>query len=140
MPFANPGPYPIPSETIILSGGAEVGGPQYSKYHRYQPNYEAVVDTHEYEDGGASFVIRSDTAPIIFLFEYAGYLLEDEAVILDNHRADAYGPAFGFELTDPRSGQVWQDVHYAPDEWEEDHDIIQTLNTRIVRLIKRPPF
>lgn len=138
MPFGSPGPYPIPSETIILSGGAEVGGPQYTKYHRYQPDYDAVVDTHEYDDGGASYVIRNDTAPIIFLFEYAGHLLSEESDILDDHRAEAFGPAFGFELTDPRTGEVFQDVHYAPDGWEEDHRIIQTLNERIVRLIKRP--
>lgn len=135
MAFGSPGPYPIPSETIILSGGAEVGGPQYTKYHRYQPDYDAVTDRHDYEDGGASFVVRSEAAPIVFLFEYAGNLLAEEADILDDHRADAFGQAFGFELTDPRTGEVFTDVHYL--EWEEDHRIIQTTNERIVRLIKR---
>lgn len=136
MPLFSPGPYPIPSVTVITSGGASVGGPQYTKYHRYQPSFDDVVDTHEYEDGGASFVMRNDTAPIIFLFEYAGHLLSEESDILDEHHHHAFGPAFGFELTDPRTDEVFQDVHYL--EWEEDHDIIQTLNRRIVRLVKRP--
>lgn len=135
MAFGNPGPYPIPSETIITSGGASVGGPQYLKYHHYQPSYVDVTDEHVYEDGGSSFVLRNDTAPTIFLFEYDG-LLDEEAAILDNHRADAFGNAFGFELTDPRTEEVFQDVHYL--EWEEDHLLIETMNSRIVRLIKRP--
>lgn len=135
MSFGSPGPYPIPSVTVILSGGAEVGGPQYLKYHRFQPAYDEVVDEHVYEDLGASYVLANDTAPIVFLFEYDG-LLEDEAAILDNHRADAFGSAFEFELTDPRTDEVFQGVRYL--EWEEDHRLIQTINSRIVRLIKRP--
>lgn len=135
MSFGSPGPYPIPSVTVILSGGAEVGGPQYLKYHRFQPAYDGVVDEHVYEDLGASYVLANDTAPIVFLFEYDG-LLEDEAAILDNHRADAFGSAFEFELTDPRTDEVFQGVRYL--EWEEDHRLIQTINSRIVRLIKRP--
>lgn len=134
MAFGSPGPYPIPSEIIVTSGGS-TGGPQYLKYHRYQPSYGEVTDEHTYEDGGASFVLRNDNAPIIFLFEYDG-LLDDEAAILDTHRADAFGNAFGFQLTDPRTDEVFEDVHYF--EWEEDHLLIETVNRRIVRLIKRP--
>lgn len=135
MPFSNPGPYPIPSVTVITSGGQEVGGPPYLKFHQYQPSYADVVDEHIYEDAGASYVIANENAPIIFLFEYDG-LLEEEAAILDDHRADAFGNAFGFELTNPRTGEVFTDVHYL--DWEEDHRLIQTINSRIVRLIKRP--
>lgn len=135
MPFGSPGPYPIPAETIITSGGVEVGGPQYLKFRQFTPSYDEVTDQHTYEDGGASFVLRNDTAPIVFLFEYDG-LLEEEAAILDNHRADAFGSAFGFELTNPRTEEVFQDVHYL--EWAEDHLLIETVNKRIIRLIKRP--
>lgn len=134
--MSNPGPYPIPSETVITSGGVEVAGPQYTKYHRFQPDYESVVDAHVYEDGGASYVSRNDVAPIIFLFEYANNLLSEESDVLDYHRATAFGPLYGFELTDPRTGEIFQDVHYL--EWSEDHRIIQTFNERVVRLIKRP--
>lgn len=135
MAFGSPGPYPIPSVTVITSGGAEVGGPPYLKFRQYQPSYEDVTDEHVYEDGGASYVLANDVAPIIFLFEYDG-LLEEEAAILDNHRADAFGPAFPFVLTNPRTGQVFSGVRYL--EWEEDHQLIQTINSRIVRLIWRP--
>lgn len=137
MPVGSPGAYPIPSETIVTSGGASVGGPQYMKFHQYQPLYEDVIDTHVYEDGGASYVSRNPAhqAPIIFLFEYRGNLLEDEVAILDNHRADAFGPLYGFELTNPRTAQVFQDVHYL--DWNEDHTLI-TMNHRIVRLVWRP--
>lgn len=134
MPFGSPGPYPIPSETISTTGGVFVGGPPYMKYHRYQPSYEEVTEAHIYEDGGASYLLLNDEAPIIFLFEYDG-LSEDEVAVLDNHRADAFGNAYGFEFTDPRSGQVIQDVHYF--EWDEDHTKTWS-NRRIVRLIKRP--
>ena len=137
MPFGTPGPYPLPSVTLITSGGIETGGPQYLKYHRYQPSYEDVVDTHVYDDGGASYVSRSNTPPIIFLFFYDG-LLSGEAAILDNHRADAHGPLYGFTLTDPRTDQVLTNVHYLVDGWEEDHRLIETINTRTVRLIWRP--
>lgn len=135
MAFGSPGPYPIPAETIITSGGVEVGGPPYLKYHRFQPSYEDVTDQHIYEDGGDSFVLRNDTAPTVFLFEYDG-LLDDDVAILDNHRADAFGSAFGFELTDPHTEEVFQNVHYL--DWSEDHLLIETVNKRIVRLIKRP--
>lgn len=135
MAFGSPGPYPIPSVTVITSGGAEVGGPPYLKFHQYQPSYEDVTDEHLYEDLGASYVLANDTAPIIFLFEYDG-LLEEEAAILDNHRADAFGSAFPFTLTNPRTEQVFTGVRYL--EWEEDHRLIQTINSRVVRLIWRP--
>lgn len=135
MPFGSPGAYPIPSVTVVTSGGVEVGGPQYLKYHRFQPSYDEVTDEHIYDDGGASYVLYNDTAPIIFLFEYDG-LLDDEAAILDNHRADAFGNAFGFQLTDPRTEEVIENVHYF--EWDEDHLLIETVNRRSVRLIKRP--
>lgn len=137
MPVGSPGPYPIPSVTVILSGGAEVGGPQYLKYHRYQPAYEDVVDTHVYEDGGASYLSRNSQAPIVFLFVYDG-LLAEEAAILDSHRADAFGPLYGFTLTDPRNGDMFTGVHYMPDNFEEDHRLIDTINSRTVRLIWRP--
>lgn len=134
MPFGTPGPYPIPSETIVTTGGVIVGGPPYMKYHRFQPSYDDVTDEHLYEDGGASFVLFNDEAPIIFLFEYDG-LDGDQHAILDNHRFDAFGKAFGFEFTDPRSGQVITDVHYL--DWTEDH-LKTWINSRTVRLIKRP--
>lgn len=135
MPFGSPGEYPIPSVTVITSGGASVGGPPYLKFHQYQPSYEDVTDEHLYEDLGASYVLANDVAPIVFLFEYDG-LLEEEAAILDSHRADAFGSAFSFTLTNPRTEQVFTGVRYL--EWEEDHRLIQTINSRIVRLIWRP--
>jgi hypothetical protein len=135
MAFGSPGPFPIPSVTVITSGGAEVGGPQYLKFHQYQPSYADVIDEHVYEDGGVSYVLANDTAPIVFLFEYDG-LLEAEAATLDNHRSDAFGPAFPFELTNPRTGQVFQGVRYL--EWDEDHRLYQTINSRVVRLVWRP--
>src|SRR5688500_2722833 len=119
MPFGSPGPYPIPSETIITSGGVEVAGPRYIKFWQFVPSYDEVVDEHIYEDEGASYVIRNDTAPIIFLFEYPGNIDEDESAILDDHRADAFGKAFGFELTNPRTLEVFQDVHYL--DSQDDH-------------------
>lgn len=136
MAYGSPGPYPTPSVTVITSGGAEAGGPPYLKYHRFQPAYEDVIDTHIYDDGGASYVSRNDQAPIVFLFFYDG-LLDTEAAILDNHRADAGGPLFGFTLTDPRNGDIITNVHYLVDGWEEDHRLIETINTRTVRLIWR---
>jgi hypothetical protein len=135
--FGNPGPYPTPSITVITSGGAEVGGPPYLKYHRFQPSYEDVIDTHVYEDGGASYVSRNDQAPIVFLFFYDG-LTTEQVVILDDHRSDAHGPFYGFELTDPRNGDVFTNVHYLPDGWDEDHRLINTINTRTIRLVWRP--
>lgn len=135
MSVGSPGPYPIPAETIVTSGGATVGGPQFLKFHQYQPDYGDVTDEHVYEDGGASRFLRNDSAPITFVFEYDG-LLEEEAAILDEHRADAFGGAYGFELTNPRTLQVFQDVHYL--EWDEDHQLYETINKRTVRLIKRP--
>lgn len=134
MAFGSPGPYPIPSETVITSGGASVPGPPYLKYHRYQPSYDDVTDEHEYEDGGASYVLANDQAPIIFLFEYDG-LNQDQHAILDNHRADAFGKAFGFEFTDPRTSQEFTNVHYH--EWDEDHTKVWS-SKRVVQLIWRP--
>lgn len=135
MSFGSPGPYPTPSETIITSGGASVGGPIYMKFRQFVPSYDDVVDEHIYEDEGASYLIRTDTAPIIFLFEYPGNIDEDDAAILDNHRADAFGKAFGFELTNPRTGEVFQNVHYL--DGQDDHDKVW-MQKRVIRLIWRP--
>lgn len=129
MPYGSPGPYPIPS------GGTGLNGPQYTKYRQFDPSWDDVTDTHTYEDGGASYLALNDNAPIAFLFEYAGNLLEEEAEILRDHRNDAGGQLFGFELTDPRTGQVFQNVHYL----ESDDDHIKTwMQQRTVRLIWRP--
>lgn len=137
MAFGSPGTYPTPATTVITSGGAEVGGPPYLKYHRYQPSYEDVIDTHVYEDGGASYLGRNDQAPIIFLFLYDGLLTADVA-ILDNHKADAFGPLFGFTFIDPRNGDMFTNVHYLVDGQDEDHRLIDTINSRTVKLVWRP--
>lgn len=124
MPFGSPGPYPTPA----------AGGPQYLKFHQYQPSYEDVTDEHVYEDGGSSYVLANDVAPIIFLFEYDG-LEEDLIAPIDAHRADAFGSAFGFGFTNPRTDQVFTNVHYL--DWSEDHRKTWN-NSRTVRLIWRP--
>ena len=136
MPRGTPGPYPIPSETIITSGGVSVGGPPYMKFRQFNPSYNDVTIEHIYEDGGASHVTSNDDAPIIFLFEYPGHLLEEEAQILDGHLADAFGKLYGFELTNPHTNEVFQDVHYL--EVQDDHTKINTMQSRIVKLIWRP--
>jgi hypothetical protein len=129
MPYSDPGPYPIPS------GGTGSNGPILMKFRQFSPTWDDVTDEHIYEDGGASYVSFNDTAPIIFLFEYPGHLLQEEAAILDEHYNDAGGKLFGFELTNPRTLEVFQDVHYL--EREDDHEKTW-MESRIVRLIKRP--
>lgn len=124
MPFGSPDAFPTPAE----------GGPQFLKFHQYQPSYDDVMDEHIYEDGGASYVLFNDTAPIIFLFEYDG-LEEDLVSTVDAHRADAFGKAFGFEFTNPRTDEEFTDVHYL--DWDEDHRKTWN-NRRTVRLIWRP--
>lgn len=125
MAFGSPGPYPIPA----------IGGPQYIKFRQFVPSYDEMVDEHEYDDGGASYVLRNDVAPIIFLFEYPGNIDENEVGILDDHRADAFGKAFGFDLTDPRTGDEFENVHYL--DSKDDHEKVW-MQQRTVRLIWRP--
>lgn len=129
MPFGDPGPYPIPS------GGTGANGPQYTKFRQFRPDYDEVSDTHIYEDGGASYVLFNDSAPIIFLFEYAGNLLVEEAMPLDEHYEFAAGQVFGFTLTNPRTDQVFTNVHYLEDE--DDHSKTW-MQQRTNRLIWRP--
>lgn len=129
MPFTDPGAYPIPS------GGTGSNGPQYTKFRQFSPSYDDVTDEHIYEDGGASFVTFNDDAPIIFLFEYAGNLLEEDAQILDEHYANAGGKAYGFILTNPRTDEVFTNVHYL--EHRDDHEKTWT-QSRFNKLIWRP--
>lgn len=135
MSLGNPFAYPIPNQVVDTSGG-EIAAPQWLKFHQYQQAYDEVSDRHDYEDGGASFTIRNDTAPIRWLIIYDG-LLEDEAAIFDAHRADAFGEVYGFSLTNPRTGVTYTDVHY-DEGFEEDHVLYQTINRRVIHLIKRP--
>lgn len=130
MPFGDPGAYPTPG------GGTGANGPQWLKLHIYQPTYGDVTEKHIYEDGGASFVTFNDTAPIRILIVYDG-LLDSEAEILDDHRADAFGEVYEFTFTDPRTAMVYTGVHY-DEGHEEDHRLIETINNRTIRLIKRP--
>lgn len=129
MPYGDPGPYPIPS------GGTGNNGPIYMKFRQFSPRFDDVTNEHVYEDGGASHVAFNDSAPIVFLFEYPGNLLEEDAEILDEHYANAGGRLFGFELTNPRTLEVFQNTHYL--EREDDHEKTW-LQSRIVRLIWRP--
>lgn len=130
MPFGDPGPYPIPG------GGTGANGPQWLKLHIFQPSYEDVTDKHIYEDGGASYLTRNDTAPIRIEIRYDG-LLDSEAAVLDGHRADAFGEVYDFPFTDPRTSITYTGVHY-DEGHEEDHRLIETINSRRVHLIKRP--
>lgn len=130
MPFGSPGPYPVPG------GGTGSNGPQWLKLHIFQPSYEDVTDKHIYEDGGASFVLFNDTAPIRIEIRYDG-LLTGEAAILDAHRADAFGEAYEFTFFDARTNTTLTGVHY-DESFEEDHILIETVNKRTVHLIKRP--
>jgi hypothetical protein len=133
MSFGNPGAYPIP--------GASTGygiGPEWLKFHEFQPDYQQVTNRHEYEDGGASFLIINDTAPILWTIEYDGLEVGSGVgvSIIDAHRADAFGEVYGFSLTNPRTSVTYTDVHYLP-EFEEDHRKTW-INRRVIRLIKRP--
>lgn len=126
MSFGSPGVFPMPAS----------GGPQYLYFRQMQPGYEEITDRHDYDDGGASFVLRNDTAPIIFVLKYDG-LSVAEAATLYAHRADAFGEAFGFSLTNPRTSQTYTNVHYAPDGWKEDHTKTW-INSLEITLIWRP--
>ena len=112
-----------------------IEGPRWNKFHIFQPEYDQVTDEHEYDDGGASYLTRNDNAPIVFLCEYQPNLSAVNARTLDAHRAEAFGKAYGFDFTDPRTGVTYNDVHYL--EWSEDHGKIWK-QSRIVKLIKRP--
>ena len=135
MSFGSPGPFPIPGLSTIHGIG-----PPWLKMHEFQPDYNKVMDRHEYEDGGASFVIYNVQAPVLWLIEYDG--LDGifggplDYHVLDSHRADAFGQAYGFNFTNPRTGYLYTDVHY-DESFEEDHEKVWT-NKRSIHLIKRP--
>lgn len=110
-------------------------GPMWLKLHPFQPDYEAVIERHEYEDRGASFVQYNDEGVLRWVIEYDGLDL-DEAAVLDGHRAEAFGGLFSFSFTNPRTGVTYTDVRY-DEEFGEDHTNIG-INQRTIRLIKRP--
>lgn len=110
-------------------------GPMWLKMHQYQQAYAEVTDKHIYDDGGASFVSRNDTAPIRWVMEYDGADL-DEVAVLDGHRAEAFGELYGFTFVNPRTAVSYSGVHYDED-FDEDHTKIG-INSRVIHLIKRP--
>lgn len=110
-------------------------GPMWLKMHPFQPDYAEVTDKHVYEDAGASFVSRNDTATLRWLLEYDG-LSDLESDVLDAHRAEAFGELFGFTFVNPRTGGSVSDVHY-DESFDEDHSKVG-INKRVIRLIKRP--
>lgn len=127
MPVGSPGAFPMPS----------AGGPQYAKFHMFEPAYSEVTDKHVYEDGGASFQTFNSSAPIRIVIEYDGYTLTELAT-LKAHRADAFGEVYGFSIAIPASwgGGTLTDVHY-DESFEEDH--AKTWEQRrVIHLIKRP--
>jgi hypothetical protein len=113
-------------------------GPQWSKFHQFQPAYKEVTDKHIYEDGGASFLTFDDTAPIRWTIIYEDFLLLAEVAVLDAHRAEAFGEVYGFSLYNARDGVTYTGVHY-DEEFSEDHSHMYTnSNSREIHLIKRP--
>lgn len=135
MPLGSPGPYPIPG--LITAHGV---GPPWLKMHEFQPDYNAVVSAHLYEDSGASFVAFNDTGPILFAIDYDGldgvYGAGLDYHVLDSHRADALGQVYGFTFTNPRTNITYTDVHY-DSQFDEDHRKTW-INKRTIHLIKRP--
>lgn len=130
MSFGSPGAFPMVGVSTAYGTS-----PPYLKFHQFQGTYSEVTSTHIYEDGGASFVLYNDTAPIRFEITYAG-LTEAQVAVLDAHRADAFGEVYGFSLTNPRTLATYSNVHY-DSEFAEDH--IKTWNnSRTIHLIKRP--
>lgn len=130
MPFGSPGAYPVPGASTAYGTG-----PQWLKMHQFQPQYQAVTDSHEYEDGGASFVTFNDVAPILWVIEYNG-LSEAQSAVIDGHRADAFGAAYEFTFFNPRNSTTYQRIHYVVD-FQEDHRKTWN-NSRIVKLIQLP--
>lgn len=110
-------------------------GPMWLKMHPFQPDYSGVIERHDYEDRGASFVSHSDEGVLRWLIEYDGLEI-DEVAVLDGHRAEAFGELFGFSFINPRTGVTFTDVHY-DESFEEDHSKIW-INQRVIHLIKRP--
>lgn len=126
MPFGSPGAFPTPS----------AGGPPILKFRQLEPDFAAIIDRHDYEDGGASWVALNDTGPIYFLLEYNGLTVAQAALILTHH-SDAGHELFGFNFTNPRTSTAFTEVHYAPDGWEEDHSKYWIISLKI-KLVKYP--
>jgi hypothetical protein len=113
----------------------DAGGARWLKFTSMPYSFTTVQDSHEYEDGGMSFISRADVAPREFDLVYDG-LSEDEAAVFDSHFDDAVGELWGFTFRD-RDGNVWADTRYKKDGYAVDHNKVWT-QSRHVRLIWRP--
>lgn len=116
--------FPLPSE----------GGPMWTVYYPQPPEFQVDVGT-PYKSGGVDFWVRSDDKTYRFIFVYEG-LDELEAQILDDHNESAFDTAYGFDFTDPRTGELFTSVHY--EKYERPAHVKVKNQKRSVVLIKRP--
>lgn len=102
------------------------------KYSVLPPDYKAITTVREYEDGGASFNTRSNSAPQRWILEYNG-LTASQLSTLDAHYASA-GLNQSFNFVD-RAGTTQTNVYY--ESYEKDH-VKSWVNSVRITLIKRP--
>lgn len=128
-----PSQFPTP---FNASFPLEPSGPIISKLLDLPIEYPATV-IKEFKDGGVSIGLSNVNGVIRIELTYDG-LFESEAAVLDNHVESAKFQFYGFTFRHPRTGVLYNDVHY--ETFERDHPVPFGRNrqSRHIILIKRP--
>jgi len=128
-----PAQYPTPFKAAFPS---EPAGPMYVKLLDLAIEYPGAV-VKLFKDGGASIGLSNANGVLRFEFTYDGLTLA-EAATLDGHVASAIFEFYGFQFRHPRTGTLYNDVHY--EIYEPDHPVPNGMSqqSRHIILIKRP--
>lgn len=95
--------YPVPT----------AGGPQYSYLQKLADQYDTL--SSQFATKGRDYRARSTQRIVRWLIEYDFFIVEADWETLYDHWISARGQWQGFDFRDPRSGSLYQNVHYAPD-------------------------
>lgn len=112
---------------------AEPAGPPY--LYLVDVPQEFFGTTKEFKDGGANYALPNSSGVIRFDFTYNG-LTQAMVAPLDTHYNAVHGIAEGFQFRHPRTGVLYNDVHYEVYEYP-GHEWLHVQSRHII-LIKRP--
>jgi hypothetical protein len=119
----------------------EPNGPRFNRFRDLKPEYPSTV-VKVMKSGSANYSTPEPTPILRWEMSYANKRLDADRgpawniLPLDAHNAEALDVALGFAFRHPRTGVLYNDVHYETYDTDQEQRVIRQI--RRVVLIKRP--
>jgi len=123
--------YPTP---FVAAHPSEPAGPPILILQRLPTEFPGSTE-RVFKDGGATYAVANTSGVIRWDLSYDG-LWASEVAALDTHHDLAFGSGEGFDFRDPRTGVLYNNVHY--ESYEYPQHTQYDIQARHVVLIKRP--